>query len=170
MGNIGMSEAKDRVCEMAAEAGDVGFAGCQPQTKYVVPVYPGKRAVVNPPIGGYRAKGWEPAQGPNTTPQAGRGGEVYIPFAYAQQPHRHHTARFAQIREDPSKADEEEAAYQVVYAAEQARMKKAEEDMAAVVEDEEETKALRDSNFRKFTSEEMQKLITKGLNVVGGGK
>ena len=161
--------AEHRVCEMAAETGDVGFAGCDLQTKYVVPVYPGKRAVANPPIGGYRAQGWEPAEGPNTTPQAGRGGSVYIPFAYAQQPHHYHQ-RFAQMRESPSLADEEEAAYQKVYATEQARMKKAEEDMAKVVEDEEDTKALRDSNFRKFTSEELQPLIGKGVAVVGGGK
>ena len=63
---------------------------------------------------------------------------------------------------EPSKADEEEAAYQKVYDAEQTRMKKAEKDMAEVVKDEEETKALRDSNHRKFTSEELAPLIAKG--------
>jgi len=45
-------------------------------------------------------------------------------------------------------------------------MKTAEKDMAKVVEDEEDTKALRDSNFRKFTSEELAPLIAKGQTVV----
>jgi len=45
-------------------------------------------------------------------------------------------------------------------------MKKAEKDMAEVIADEEDTKALRDSNHRKFTSEELAPLIAKGQNVV----
>ena len=43
---------------------------------------------------------------------------VYIPFAYAQK----NAMQMTQISE-PSKADEEEAAYQKVYDAEQTRMK-----------------------------------------------
>jgi len=82
-GNIGMAGPGGRICEQAATNGDVGFDGCLQQTKYTVPVISGKRAVRNPPIGGARPKGWEPATGPNTFPQAGRGGNVYIPFAYA---------------------------------------------------------------------------------------
>ena len=38
--------------------------------------------------------------------------------------------------------------------------------MAKVISDEEETKALRDSNHRKFTSEELAPLIAKGQTVV----
>jgi hypothetical protein len=49
-----MSNGRDRVCEMGATPGDVGFDGCQPAWKYTVPVYPGKRAITNPPIGGVR--------------------------------------------------------------------------------------------------------------------
>ena len=86
---------------------------------------------------------------------------VYIPFAYAQK----NAMQMTQVSE-PSKADEEEAAYQKVYDAEQTRMKKAEKDMAEVVKDEEENKALRDSNHRKFTSEELAPLIAKGPGVV----
>jgi len=87
VGNGGM--ANPRVCDMAAVTGDVGFDGCEIQTKYVVPVYPGKRAVTNPPIGGLRSV---PViqNAPNTYPQAGRGDMVYIPFAYSQQPQHHH--------------------------------------------------------------------------------
>jgi hypothetical protein len=82
LGNGGMS--KSRICEMAAVNGDVGFEGCSAPSKYTAPAAPRPlRAVRNPPIGGSRPSGWNPIEGPNTTPQAGRGGMVYIPFAYA---------------------------------------------------------------------------------------
>lgn len=76
--------ANPRICEMAANNGDVGFSGCLPQTKYTAPVAPSPmKAVRNPPIGGARPAGWKAAEGPNETARAGRGGMVYIPFAYA---------------------------------------------------------------------------------------
>ena len=70
---------------------------------------------------------------------------------------------------DPSKADEEEEAYQKVYATEQARQLQAEKDMAKVIKDEEQTKEDRDLNHRSYTSEELAPMIAKGQNVVGGG-
>ena len=147
----------DRVCEMGASPDDVGFDGCTLPWKYTVPVYPGVKAVVNPPFAGVHVKDWEPATGPNTTPQHGRGGLPYIPFFYAQ-------------KSSESLADEEEAAYQKVYATEQKRIKKAETELVKAIAASEKTKALRDSNHRKFSSEELAPLIAKGLNVVGGGK
>jgi hypothetical protein len=81
-----------RVCEMGANTGNVGFEGCDPQTKYTVPVSSGKLADTAWPVGGKRPEGWKAAEGPNTFPQAGRGGPVYIPFAYAQQQRYNHLA------------------------------------------------------------------------------
>lgn len=49
-----MSNGSDRVCEMGATPDDVGFDGCQLPWEYTAPVYPGKKAVANPPIGGVR--------------------------------------------------------------------------------------------------------------------
>ena len=60
--------------------------------------------------------------------------------------HRHQLAQG-----EPSRADEEEAAYQKVYDAEQTRLHKAEKELEDAIQDIEETKALRDSNHRKFT-------------------
>ena len=84
-GNGGVMKGVDRVCEMGASPDDVGFDGCTLPWKYTVPVYPGVKAVVNPPFAGVHVKDWEPATGPNTTPQHGRGGLPYIPFFYAQK-------------------------------------------------------------------------------------
>ena len=107
-----------RVCEMGANNGDVGFKGCDPQTKYTVPASSGKLANTAWPVGGKQGK--KEAVGPNEIPRAGRGGMVYIPFAYAQQ----HSMQMTQVS-DPSKADAEEAAYQKVYDEEQIRLKAA---------------------------------------------
>ena len=153
--------AGPRVCEMGANNGDVGFSGCEAQTKYTVPVASGKLADTKWPVGGKQGK--DTLEGPNDIPRAGRGGSVYIPFAYSQK----NSMQMTQISE-PSKADKEEEDYQKVYDVEQARQKAAEVEMAKVVKDEEETKADRDANHRTFTSEELAPLIAKGQNVVGG--
>jgi len=46
-----------RICEMGANNGDVGFKGCEPQTKYTVPVRSIKRAVTTGD-GGKHKSGW----------------------------------------------------------------------------------------------------------------
>jgi hypothetical protein len=68
-----------RVCEMGANNGDVGFKGCNLEGKYTVPVRSIAKAK-EPIYAGRHVKDWEPANGPNTTPQAGVGGAVYINF------------------------------------------------------------------------------------------
>jgi hypothetical protein len=59
--------AGPRICEMGANNDDVGFSGCEPQTKYTPPVRSIERAVTTGD-GGKHIKGWEAATGPNTTP------------------------------------------------------------------------------------------------------
>jgi len=76
--------AYPRICEMGANTGDVGFNGCDPQTKYTVPVRSHVRARNPAPIGGKHHKDWKAESGPNTTPQAGVGKAVYIPFPIGQ--------------------------------------------------------------------------------------
>ena len=71
--------AQPRICEMGATNGDVGFSGCELQTKYKAPVRSGPKATGGV-YAGVHVKGWEAAKGPNTTPQAGRGGAVFIDF------------------------------------------------------------------------------------------
>ena len=83
--------AGPRICEMGATNDDVGFSGCEHQTKYTPPVRSIRRAQYDPapPIGGaqkLREEGNnQKVEGPNTTPRAGRGGAVYIPFPIGQK-------------------------------------------------------------------------------------
>ena len=155
--------AGPRVCEMGANTNDTGHGGCLPQTNYTVPVSSGKLANPSPPIGGVQHN--KEAEGPNATPRAGRGGMVYIPFAYSQK----NSMQMTQVS-DPSLSDQEEANYQKVYDAEQTRLKAANKALKDTIVSEEAVKTDSDVDYRKAHSDGLAPLISKGTGVVHAQK